>query len=1130
MACLTMTEMSITTASSGHPSEDVNVNASVPKQTERGFCVILYHAIGKENGDCLELPPGEYVAEDLCVSAARACGVTPVYYGLFALMNELDRVWFPPNETFLVEETTKQNLIFRLRFYFPHWYCNGSSRAFRHGLVKASESPVLDDFVMSYLFAQWRDDFINGWIELPITHETQEECLGMAVLDMMRMASEKEQSPLDIYNAISYKKFLPKCIRAKIQDYHILTRKRIKYRFRKFIQQFSQCKATARDLKLKYLINLESLQSNFYTEHFEVKEPGRDHLGDEIFATIVVSANNGIQLSRGKPQVKGAHTDQDLQSYCDFPDIIDISIKQANQDESTESRVVTINKKDGKILEVEFSSLKKALSFVSLIDGFYRLTTDAHHYLCREVVPPRVLECIQSYCHGPISMEFAINKLKKSGSKKGLFILRCCPKEFNKYFLTFAIERANEPDFKHGLITKNESGEYNLRGAKKTFSTLKELLNCYQKETVRLDGIIFQFSRCCPPKPKDKSNLIIFRSNRDSEIAISPTLQRHNNVNQMVFHKIRNEDLTFMENLGQGTFTKIFRGKREELGDYNQIHETEVLLKVLEITHRNYSEAFFEAASMMSQLSYKHLILNYGVCVCRDESILVQEYAKFGSLDTYLKKNKNSINVMWKLEVSKQLAWAMHFLEDRNIAHGNVSSKNILLVREEDRKAGNPAFIKLSDPGISITVLPREILLERIPWIAPECIENSKNLNIASDKWSFGATLWEICSGGDKPLNALDSQRKLQFYEDKHQLPAPKWIELANLIHSCMDYEPDFRPSFRAVIRELNSLFTPDYELLAENDLLPNMRIGTFGFSGAFEDRDPTNFEERHLKFLQQLGKGNFGSVELCRYDPLQDNTGEVVAVKKLQHTTEEYLRDFEREIEILKSLQHENIVKYKGVCYSAGRRNLRLIMEYLPYGSLRDYLQKHKERLDFKKLLQYSSQICKGMEYLTIKRYIHRDLATRNVLVENENRVKIGDFGLTKVLPQDKEYYKVKEPGESPIFWYAPESLTESKFSVASDVWSFGVVLYELFTYSEKNKSPPSEFMRMIGGDKQGQMIVFHLIELLKNNGRLPQPDGCPSEIYTIMMDCWNNNISLRPSFKDLSVQVDRCKERMGD
>ncbi|XP_070598682.1 tyrosine-protein kinase JAK2 isoform X1 [Erythrolamprus reginae] len=1129
MALLTVTDMEGTVSSTIHQNGGIVGNSTISRPSEQLFRIYLYNSPGKTEGDYLQFPAGEYVAEEICVACCKACGILPVYHNMFALMNEVDRCWYPPNYTFQIDGSATVTVLYRIRFYFPHWYCSSSIRAYRYGVSRGAESPVLDDVVMSYLFAQWRDDFVHGWVKMAVTHETQEECLGMAVLDMMRMAKEKDQTPLAIYNSVSYKMFLPKCIREKIQDYHILTRKRIRYRFRKFIQQFSQCKATARNLKLKYLINLETLQSAFYSEVFKVKDPGREPSNAESFATIIISGNGGIQCPRGKQNANEKLADEGIQTYCDFPDIIDVSIKQANQESSGESRIVTIHKQDSKNLEAEFHSLKEALSFVSLIDGYYRLTADAHHYLCKEVAPPSVLENIQSYCHGPISMDFAINKLKKAGNQPGYYVLRCSPKEFNKYFLTFAVQQDSIIDYKHCLITKNENGEYNLTGTRKCFSNLVDLLNCYRTETVRSDSMIFQFTRCCPPKPKDKSNLLVFRSNGDSDMPASPTLQRHNNVNQMVFHKIRNEDLIFNESLGQGTFTKIHKGVRKEVGDYGKLYQTEVLLKVLDKTHRHYSESFFEAASMMSQLSYKHLVLNYGVCVSGEENILVQEYVKFGSLDTYLKKNKTSINILWKLEVAKQLAMAMHFLEDKNLIHGNVCAKNILLIREEDRKSGNLPFIKLSDPGISITVLPKDILLERIPWVAPECIESPKQLSQAADKWSFGTTLWEICSGGDKPLNALDSQTKLQFYEDKHQLPAPNWTELANLINSCMQYEADFRPSFRAVIRDLNSLFTPDYELLTENDMLPNMRIGALGFSEVFERRDPTYFEERHLKFLQQLGKGNFGSVEMCRYDPLQDDTGEVVAVKKLQHSTEEYLRDFEREIEILKTLQHDNIVKYKGVCYSAGRRNLKLIMEYLPYGSLRDYLQKHKERLDHKKLLQYASQICKGMEYLGSKRYIHRDLATRNILVENENRVKIGDFGLTKLLPQDKEYYKVKEPGESPIFWYALESLTDNRFSVASDMWSFGVVLYELFTYIDKNKSPPAEFMRMIGNDKQNQMIVFHLIELLKNNGRLPRPDGCPDEVYTIMSECWNNNAKQRPSFRDLALRVDVIREGLG-
>uniref|UniRef100_A0A8C7V9K6 Tyrosine-protein kinase n=1 Tax=Oncorhynchus mykiss TaxID=8022 RepID=A0A8C7V9K6_ONCMY len=919
--------------------------------------------------------------------------------------NTRDGMWFPPNHVFQLDEYANEDMVFRIRYYFPGWYSSGATRAYRYGVTKGSESPVLDDFVMAYLFAQWRSDFVNGWVKIANTHETQEECLGMAVLDMMRTAKERQMSPLDIYNSISYKSFLPKEMRAHIQDCNFVTRKRIRYRFKKFIQQFSQCRATARDLKLKYLINMESLEQAFYTERFQVRESSAGQV------TIIVTADHGIQMAKSKSRPE-SNRESDLQTYCDFPDVTDISIKHANKEGSMESRVVTINKQDGKTLELEFNCLSEALSFISLIDGYYRLTTDAHHYLCKEVAPPALVEAITSHCHGPISMDFAINRLQKSGNKRGLYILRCSAKDFNKYFLTFTVGVYDGIEYKHCQITKAANGEFNLSGTKRNFSNLQELLSCYQKETalLHLNSIYCQWLRLIYMVLlfflTDKSSLLVSRSNKGSDVPLSPSLQKRN-INQMVFHKIRKEDLEYTESQGQGTFTKIFKGVRKELGDYGEMHQTDVIMKVLDKAHRNYSESFFEAASMMSQLSHKHLVLNYGVCVCGEENIMVQEYVKFGSLDTYLKKNKNSVNILWKLQVAKQLAWAMHFLEEKNLVHGNVCAKNVLLIREEDRKTGNPPFIKLSDPGVSITVLPKDILVERIPWVPPECIEDSTNLSLAADKWSFGTTLWEICSGGEKPLATLDNSK----------VRITSAIPVGYVLEICSK-KPILRGPPPAA-SHVQTLF------------------------------------QGHHQGPQQ--PGNFGSVEMCRYDPLQDNTGEVVAVKKLQHSTAEHMRDFEREIEILKSLQHENIVKYKGVSYSAGRRNLRLIMEYLPYGSLRDYLIKNKQRIDHMKLVHYTAQICKGMEYLATKRYIHRDLATRNILVESELRVKIGDFGLSKVLPQDKEYYMVKEPGESPIFWYAPESLTESKFSVASDIWSFGVVLYELFTHSDKNCSPPA-------------------------------------------------------------------------
>ncbi|XP_061656413.1 tyrosine-protein kinase JAK2a isoform X1 [Syngnathoides biaculeatus] len=1123
MACILLKNMNSSTTCSEAPHNSLPPNHKAPSgpdpmQNSTCLSVHLYY-VGMDGGgeeSVLTYPSGEYVAEDLCILAAKTCGITPLYLNLFSLMRESDQMWFPANHVFKLQPGASENLYFRIRYYFPGWY-NSSSSSYAHrcGISKSMESPVMDECVMAYQFFQWRHDFLNGKVVIPMSHEVQEECLGMAVLDMMRLAKESGQSPVGIYNDTSYKSLLPSCMRNRIQEYNILTRKRIRFRFKRFIQQFSECKVTVCKLRLKYLMSLEVLLPSLYSERFHVKDLSAHDV------TIVVMGNKGIQWSKGKTE--GA--EEELQTYCDFPEVIDISIKQSNKEGSVESRIVTLTTQDHQILELEFHSLSEALSFVSLVDGYYRLVADAHHYLCKEVAPPRLLEGIQSHCHGPVSMEFTIAKLRRAGNRQGLYMLRRSPRDYDKFFMSFVVGYDAMMDYKHCQIVRSECGEYILSGAKRSFVTLGELLTCYQKEALRTDGYTFQLTKCCPPSPKYKSNLLVCRNNQGPEVLLSPSLQK--SISQMVFHKIRKEDLVISESLGQGTFTKLFSGVRKELGDYGEIHQIDVVIKILDKAHRSYSESFFEAASMMSQLSHKHLLLNYGVCVCGDENMMVQEYGKFGSLDTYLKKNKSSVNITWKLEVANQLAWAMHYLEDKNVVHGNVCAKNVLVIRKEDRKTCSLPFIKLSDPGIGTTVLPKEVLVERIPWVPPECIENPQNLSLATDKWGFGTTLWEICSGGDKPLCTLDCSKKMMFYEDRHQLPAPKWTELANLINSCMDYEPSHRPSFRAVIRDLNSLFTPDYELLVESDMVPARTRG-FGFPWASESQEPAQFEERHLIFLKQLGKGNFGSVEMCRYDPLQDSTGEVVAVKKLQHSTAEHIRDFEREIEILKSLHHENIVKYKGVCYSAGRRNLRLIMEYLPYGSLRDYLLKNKVHFDFKKLLLYALQICKGMDYLASKRYVHRDLATRNILVESDLRVKIGDFGLTKVLPQDKDYYTVRNPGESPIFWYSPESLTESKFSVASDVWSFGVVLYELFTYCDKGFSPPAVFMQQMGNEKQGQMIVYHLFDLLKQGYRLPVPDNCPKEIHQMMAECWSGDPGRRPTFQMLIRRVEMARDNV--
>ncbi|ELW67167.1 Tyrosine-protein kinase JAK3 [Tupaia chinensis] len=989
--------------------------------SEAGALHVLLPPRGPGPPQCLTFSFGDLSAEELCVHAAKASGILPVYSSLFALTTEDLSCWFPPSHIFSVEDAGTQVLLYRLRFRFPNWF--GQEKSHRFGLRKDLGSAVVDLPVLEHLFAQHRSDLVSGRLPVGLGLKEQGECLSLAVLDLARMALEQAQRPAELLKTVSYKACLPPGLRALIEGLSFVTRKRIR--------------RTA------------------------------------------------------------------FQPFGDFPEILDISIKQAPRvGPAGEHRLVTITRTDNHILvartdalpvqEAEFPGLLQALSFVALVDGYFRLTTDSQHYFCKEVAPPRLLEEVAERCHGPITLDFAIDKLKTGGSIPGSYVLRRSPKDFDSFLLTVCVQTPLGPDYKGCLIRRDPTQTFSLVGLCRPYNSLRELLAACWDGGLHVDGVALNLTSCCVPRPKEKSNLIVIRRGcgLSSSSPVGP--QFHCQLSQMTFQKIPANSLEWHENLGHGSFTKIYRGCLHEAVD-GEARKTEVLLKVIDAKHRNCMESFLEAASLMSQVSYQHLVLLHGVCMAGD-STMVQEFVPLGAIDTYLRKRGHLVAASWKLQVIKQLAYALNYLEDKGLPHGNVSARKVLLAREG--ADGSPPFIKLSDPGVSPSVLSLEMLTDRIPWVAPECLQEARTLGLEADKWGFGATAWEVFSGVTMPVSTLDPAQKLQFYTGRQQLPAPKWTELALLIQDCMDYEPGRRPSFRAVIRDLNSLITSDYELLS--DSTPGALAPPDGlWSGAqlYAWQDPTIFEERHLKYISQLGKGNFGTVELCRYDPLGDNTGALVAVKQLQHSGPDQQRDFQREIQILKAMHSDFIVKYRGVSYGPGRQSLRLVMEYLPSGCLRDFLQRHRARLDAGRLLLYASQICKGMEYLGSRRCVHRDLAARNILVENEAHVKIADFGLAKLLPLDKDYY--------------------------SDVWSFGVVLYELFTYSDKSCSPSAEFLRMMGCELDVPALC-RLLELLTEGQRLPAPPACPGEVHELMKLCWASSPQDRPPFSVLGPQLD--------
>ncbi|XP_061634830.1 tyrosine-protein kinase JAK2 isoform X1 [Phyllopteryx taeniolatus] len=1073
--------------------------------TASSLQVHLYFFPPTKDATTIHISSGQMSAENVCIQAAKRCGILPVYQSLFGLASGDLSFWYPPSHMFNTEENLQVH--FRVRFFFGNWYGQGSRMSYRYNLTRDRISPVLDYSVIDYLFAQVRSDFVTGEAGVAPPLSVQEECLGLAVLDMWRMAKEQHRSVRELCKIVSYKSCLPKPHRHDIQKRNRLDRYRIRHTLKRFLKKLGNCSVDECCLKLKYLVEMAGIVPTLGSEVYHMSA-GSSH-SSGTFTHVKVTGETGIQTS-GSCNPDGS---LEWQTFCDFQEIIAISMKRVFH-EQEDSRMVTVFRHDDRYMEANFKSLKEALSFVSLVDGYFRLTTDSSHYFCQDTVPESILEGIRNHFHGPITSEFAVDKLKKSGVKGGTFLLRQSPKDFDNFFLTVCIQTPLGLDYKDCLIVKNE--HYRLPGVQKSFSSLRELTSFYQQHKLLLDNVPAKLGHCCPPKPKELTNLIIIRNSISVEAQGSPTPERKK-FSHIQFHMIKYEDLKWGESLGQGSFTRVFKGSKTDFRD-GEKHVTDVLLKELDGAHKNHWQSFFEAASIMSQISHKRLLLVYGISVHGTKNIMVQEFVKYGALDLYLKRGR-SMSVSWKLDVVKQLACALNFLEEKNIVHGNIRAKNILLAREGDVSQRSSPFIKLSDPGISIAVIGRDVILDRIPWVAPEVLEAPDKLTLACDKWSFGATVWEIFNSGNAPLQDWDLQQKQQFYESFRQLAPSQWTELAELISQCMNYKAAFRPSCRSLIRELNSLITSDYVILHATEpvtLNPVCQASSPGL------QDQTLFEDRHLLYISLLGKGNFGSVELCRYDPLGDDTGEMVAVKKLQPNKQSTLEDFRKEIKTLSMMSCDYIVKYRGVCYSMGRLNMSLVMEYLPHGSLIVYTENNRHNINTRRLLLFASQICKGMAYLQTLRYVHRDLAARNILVASESLVKIADFGLTKIVPLDKEYYRVKQPGESPIFWYAPESINDFRFSQKSDVWSFGVVLHELFSYCDMNSNPKKLCIQRIGTNVHGLSISIHLLNILKDNWRLPPPPNCPPKVYGLMRQCWVYNFEERPCFSSLEDQLE--------
>ncbi|CAB1348122.1 unnamed protein product, partial [Coregonus sp. 'balchen'] len=260
------------------------------------------------------------------------------------------------------------------------------------------------------------------------------------------------------------------------------------------------------------------------------------------------------------------------------------------------------------------------------------------------------------------------------------------------------------------------------------------------------------------------------------------------------------------------------------------------------------------------------------------------------------------------------------------------------------------------------------------------------------------------------------------------------------------------------------------------------------------------------IKIEKVIGIGEFG--EVCSGRLKMPGKREIcVAIKTLKAGyTDKQRRDFLSEASIMGQFDHPNIIHLEGVVTKC--KPVMIITEYMENGSLDAFLRKNDGRFTVIQLVGILRGIASGMKYLSDMSYVHRDLAARNILVNSNLVCKVSDFGMSRVLEDDPEAAYTTRGGKIPIRWTAPEAIAYRKFTSASDVWSYGIVMWEVMSYGER------PYWDMSNQD---------VIKAIDEGYRLPPPMDCPVALHQLMLDCWQRERGDRPKFGQIVNMLDK-------
>ncbi|KAK2578134.1 hypothetical protein KPH14_012606 [Odynerus spinipes] len=1063
--------------------------------------------------------------EDLCIKICKIFGIGPVARHLFALRNHGTKLWYPTNHKLENKEKTR--------------------------------SDVMENKVPDIVYERHK-----------------RELIGLGVSDMYRVMLEK-RVPREIVES-DYKKYIPKeCIKR-----HAFF---IKKPIHNALGRISGHDASY--VKEQYLKQFECMAPNYPYEEYK--------------ALMDKDSGTWNQL-------------------CAIEDLCFISIRQ----DST----VEVSRKTGIPSYLKFATNNLLMSFVSALDGYYRLAIKWTFNLCRDVTTPSLERLHKLKCHGPVGKEFAHGKLEeKRANRPGSYILRESETEYNVYYFDVC---GKDGSLISQRIEELVPNEFVIPNCTQRYKSLGHFISLYQDPESEL-----YLAECLPPSEYDKSPLLICAPENvgndvaaDEEIITSLLESGPRCVprDQLQIYKAFSRS---SETLNvQSSATRLHRA----MWRVTKGKKLEVAIKILKEEEWYSTKEFLELAGKWGQLQSGALVRLYGLTVTPAIGMLL-ELVRLGPLDAYLRSNSpQTIKTVDMVEAAACLATALWHLEENGVVHGNIRCKKLLVYAHTD----NSFIVKLADPGL-FTYTDTDI-----HWLPPEFYSNPEiaKCNFQTDIWAVSTTIWQIFSRGAEPPTYHDLNIVKKCYESGKRLPIPSSCpaEVYKLMLECWGESNGTRKQPQAIMRDINQILYQVYnsrrthayatafpKLFSDSehtpeddsDMIDDKSINSESHaSSLFTDRTSLPWDDiddstrelininesytgsaeelsNYLSWLKsttrdiescndrsmnctdrtthalrithdnsigdvgivnnncssvsddgtqmqnifelnadcyiilqgRIGQGFYGEVYkgILERDSGKDIEPQQVAVKKLKtRALEADLRDFEREISIMKTLKHPNVVEILGVI---SEPEVCLVMEFVKHGSLQSYLALHRQTLTHKKLLGFALDIATGMDYLGHKSIVHRDLAARNILVADESRVKISDFGLAQVTGKN-DYYILQTNRDLPIKWYAPESLRDGKFSPRSDVWSFGVTMYETFGLGEDPKLPGigSDAHEISGSEIGIEEGSAELLAALERGSRLPCPPTCPQQIYVkLMYPCWQLHSHERPDFASLCKDI---------